>query len=1202
MPDPSECPAEAELHAFVQGKRQDEEVERVAGHIEICEKCAETAEHYMSAETLFDPLPEQPRSADAQHDRLLDELIEKLVLMPSHSETFVGSRDATPFTEGEPTTGLEGLAPATLPDELGRLATYRVLRVLGSGGMGIVFQAEDLQLRRPVALKVMNSVVAANPLARKRFQREAQLAAAVTHDNIVSIFQVGEDRGIPFLAMPLLVGESLEERLRRVGELPVADVLRIGREIAEGLAAAHQRGLIHRDIKPANVFLESGTDRVKLVDFGLAREVEGDARLTHSGMIMGTPAYMAPEQARGEAVDGRADLFSLGCVLYRACTGRGAFNGPDIVSTLSALALTTPAPPCDVRADIPQGLSDLIVQLLAKRPSERPDSARLVADRIAAIQSAQTIPPLAHPVPAVDKQSSPVLRPVSQATQWWRSRVAMATLLLLIGGGVLAEVIIIKLRDKDGNEVKIQADVKPGSTLIVEQNGNVVTKNSASATQNKGDSSNPTPESTQRVPIAIIADAAPEISKEAPLGPLALVRAPETISRLQSWTIETRGCRGDIRSVAYSGDGKRVATSSADGTLRVFDSETGRLLRAFVDPEGGSGPLAWSPDDRTLATTSDKTVRLWEVESGRLLRSRTEHTSWISAVAWSPNGALLATGSHDRSVRLWNVADGRLRDTLQSHAGTITAIAWSPDSAALASASEDRTIRFWDAENGHHRRALESQTESLRALAWSKDGATLASAGEDKSIRKWNIKTSELAGELEPLPQSIRRLVWLADGKTLGVVHGNGTARIVDSESGRTLREVQGQAGEGADADWSLDGRRVAFGSGDGTLRVWEVRTGKLLSSIAGHKVRTPTWNYSMPALAWSPDGKILAVATLDSRVLLWEPDSRDLIRELPVAHAGPIVTLAWSPDGKLLSSGGSDNTIRIWNLATAEQIHTCNHSGWIAGLAWSPDGKTLASGGQDSTVRLWEVATWRELHKLEGHKSGITALAWSPDSKRSISGSYDQTLRIWDAATGEQPVLLDRDQSDQPLGENRAAAWSPDGKLIAAGGAGLWLWDAESGKIVNKLPAAYIRNVAWSSDGKTLATGFADGTARTWNVDSGTLAQTLAGHGGPVEAVSWAPNGKILACGSTNYWAIDQIRVWDAPAGRLLAGLTALSHANGLAINSAGHVRATPEAFREIVYVVMTDHGQETLTPEQFGEKYGCKNDPARVRLTAEE
>ncbi len=283
------------------------------------------------------------------------------------------------------------LAPPEGPEEMGRLGNYLVRRVLGTGAMGIVFEAQDLHLKRLVALKVMKPSLAAQADFHRRFLREAQLAAAIDHEHIVTIYQVGEDRGVPFMAMKLLQGESLEARLSRGGgRLPLEEALRIGREIAKGLAAAHAQGLIHRDIKPANIWLEEDRNRVKIVDFGLARGRGADAHFTQAGAVIGTPSYMAPEQANGKDVDERCDLFSLGSVLYRMSTGRLPFDGKDTLTVLTALATKSPTPPKKLDPSLPQAFSDLVMSLLAKDREERPQTAEEVVEMLEAIERGDT--------------------------------------------------------------------------------------------------------------------------------------------------------------------------------------------------------------------------------------------------------------------------------------------------------------------------------------------------------------------------------------------------------------------------------------------------------------------------------------------------------------------------------------------------------------------------------------------------------------------------------------------------------------------------------------------------------------------------------------------------------------------------------------------------------------------------------------------
>jgi serine/threonine protein kinase len=372
------------------------------------------------------------------------------------------------------------LAPSQAPDEIGRLGSYRVLQVLGAGGMGVVFEAEDPQLGRRVALKAMLPALATSEPARQRFLREARAAAAVEHDHIVPIYQVGEDRGVPFIAMPFLRGEPLDQRLARQGRLDVGEVLRIGREAAAGLAAAHTKGLVHRDIKPANLWLEEQTGRVKILDFGLARAAAETGQLTQSGVIVGTPEYMAPEQGRGKAVDARCDVFSLGCVLYRMATGRMPFRGTDLISTLMAVATEEPRPPRELEPSLPPALSRLILRLLAKDPADRPPSAQAVVEALSAVEENRADPGTTHqrispPAATAARRKPGSVRRPSRAAR----RRGPTRLLLGIAAGLftallaVAGVVVVRIATDKG-ELVIESD-DPDVEIVVRQGGKQVT-------------------------------------------------------------------------------------------------------------------------------------------------------------------------------------------------------------------------------------------------------------------------------------------------------------------------------------------------------------------------------------------------------------------------------------------------------------------------------------------------------------------------------------------------------------------------------------------------------------------------------------------------------------------------------------------------------------------------------------------------------
>ncbi len=419
------CPAPVNLERLFLGGLPEPEVALLEQHVLACATCLEQLKTLLrSKETLAGMLTDETGNEALPSSPAVDDLMSRLESLPSVAElstvqpsdrreppTAPVSDAATPLTEpptrpdttcelapGGPvdiTRLTEFLAPKQADDELGRLGKYRILAILGHGGMGVVYKAEDPKLERVVAIKAMLPALAASESAGQRFLREAQAIAKVEHDHIVRVYQVDEDRGVPYLAMEFLKGEPLDARLKREPMLPLPEVLRIGREIAEALAAAHGAGLIHRDIKPANIWLEDRSagpgaagspdshlpppgPRVKLIDFGLARGSAEESGLTQKGIIIGTPAYMAPEQGRGARVDARCDLWSLGVVLYRLSTGQVPFQGSDTISTLLAAATIQPEPPARLNPAIPADLSALVMSLLEKDPAQRPASARAV--------------------------------------------------------------------------------------------------------------------------------------------------------------------------------------------------------------------------------------------------------------------------------------------------------------------------------------------------------------------------------------------------------------------------------------------------------------------------------------------------------------------------------------------------------------------------------------------------------------------------------------------------------------------------------------------------------------------------------------------------------------------------------------------------------------------------------------------------------
>jgi formylglycine-generating enzyme required for sulfatase activity len=307
-----------------------------------------------------------------------------------------------------------------------------------SGGMGTVFRAFDVKLNRIVALKTISPELAANPMAVKRFLREASMGAAVVNDHVVTIHAIDDSTPIPFLVMEYVSGLSLQDKIDRIGALRLPEILRIGMQAAEGLAAAHEQGLIHRDVKPSNILLENGVERVKITDFGLARAVD-DVNITTTGQICGTPQYMSPEQAQSHPADHRSDLFSLGSVLYTMCTGRAAFRADSAIAVLRRVCDDTPRPIRELNAEIPEWLERIVEKLLAKKPEDRFQSAREVAEllkqHLAHIQQPDTVPRPAIVPPLRSRNSAPARS--SSGTKWW--------IVALIVGLLVAPLVMVFL-------------------------------------------------------------------------------------------------------------------------------------------------------------------------------------------------------------------------------------------------------------------------------------------------------------------------------------------------------------------------------------------------------------------------------------------------------------------------------------------------------------------------------------------------------------------------------------------------------------------------------------------------------------------------------------------------------------------------------------------------------------------------------------
>ncbi|KAG1669783.1 hypothetical protein FOA52_001613 [Chlamydomonas sp. UWO 241] len=583
-----------------------------------------------------------------------------------------------------------------------------------------------------------------------------------------------------------------------------------------------------------------------------------------------------------------------------------------------------------------------------------------------------------------------------------------------------------------------------------------------------------------------------------------------------------------VNTLAFSPDGKTLATGSEDATARLWDVATGKERAVLTGHSHGVTTLAFSPDGKTLATGSDdRTARLWDVATGKERAVLTGHSEGVNTLAFSPDGKTLATGSDDATARLWDVATGKERAVLTGHSYSVMPLAFSPDGKTLATGSKDATARLWDVATGKERAVLTGHSESVTTLAFSPDGKTLATGSEDATPRLWDVATGKERAVLTGHSRQVTTLAFSPDGKTLATGSWDETARLWDVATGKKRAVLTGHSSSVETLAFSPDGKTLATGSDDATARLWDVATGKERAVLTG-------LSESVTTLAFSPDGKTLATGSWDETARLWDVATGKK-RAVLTGHSSSVETLAFSPDGKTLATGSDDATARLWDVATGkERAVLTGHSESVTTLAFSPDGKTLATGSEDATPRLWDVATGKERAVLTGHSRQVTTLAFSPDGKTLATGSWDETARLWDVATGKKRAVLTGHSSSV-----ETLAFSPDGKTLATGSddATARLWDVATGKeraVLTGLSES-VTTLAFSPDGKTLATGSDDATARLWDVATGKERAVLTGLSESDTTLAFCPDGKTLATGSGD----ETARLWDVATGKERAVLT---------------------------------------------------------------